>query len=253
MFTHLIEGQAEFYLDEVARVLAPEGISSRRASSSTRAVPVHAGTSERALHQRSRSHQRGRLRPRLVRRTRSARAGAGAPRAECAEGARLPVAAVAHARSRGRAGRRAAADDAGSAAGRRRSCAAGADRIGLDGAASDGAMPAPTRQPLPPLDPVYVELQGAKSTSRRSRPTTRPCAPPPRRRRSSSRQAPGAGSSGCGPASAAEPARSIASSCGRSTRPPPGRVPEEDQRRDARSGGRRMSWPETSRATLIAT
>ena len=38
-----------------------------------------------------------------------------------------------------------------------------ADRIGLEGEASDGAMPDHARQPLPPPDPVYQELQGAKA------------------------------------------------------------------------------------------
>ena len=49
-----------------------------------------------------------------------------------------------------------------SVTGRRRSCAPAPTASAWTASASDGEMPAPTRQPLPPLDPVYVELQGAK-------------------------------------------------------------------------------------------
>lgn len=162
VFTHLIEAQAEFYLDEVARVLAPDGVlivtfflfekaafpfmqDMQNALYINDRDPTNAVVYDRdwllaALA--SRGLQISRAEPPSVRgyhwqlRITPQRAGV--------QGVELPP------------------DDA--PVGRRPppQLREGADRIGLDPAASEGAMPELTRQPLPPLDPVYEELQGAK-------------------------------------------------------------------------------------------
>jgi SAM-dependent methyltransferase len=162
VFTHLIESQAEFYLDEVARVLAPEGIltctfflfdkgpfpfmqDEQNALYINDRDPTNAVVYDRTWFDRalaSRGLVVSHAEPPAVR---------GyhwrlhiTPQRDGVEPVELPP------------------DDA--PIGRRPppQLREGADRIGLDGVASDGAMPHVERQPLPPPDPLYGELQGAK-------------------------------------------------------------------------------------------
>ena len=162
VFTHLIESQAEFYLDEVARLLAPEGIlictfflfdkvsfpfmqDNQNALYINDRDPTNAVVYDREWllsGLRSRGLVISKAEPPRVR---------GyhwrlyiTPQREGVEGIELPE------------------DDA--EPGRRPppQLRSGAERIGLDDDATDGAMPEVVRQPLPPPDPLYAELLGAK-------------------------------------------------------------------------------------------
>jgi SAM-dependent methyltransferase len=162
VFTHLIEGQAEFYLDEVARVLAPEGVLTSTFFLFDKSPFPFMQDTQNALYINDRDPTNAVVYDRAWLHAALGARGLVLSRAESptvrgyhwrlwitparagVEGVELPL------------------DDA--PVGRRPppQLRVGADRIGLDDAASYGAMPEPARQPLPPLDPVYAELQGAK-------------------------------------------------------------------------------------------
>ena len=163
VFTHLIESQAEFYLDEVARVLAPGGIlictfflfekdpfpfmqDEQNALYINDRDPTNAVVYDRAWFHNAlatRNLVLSHAEPPRVR---------GYHWRLTITPAREGVAAVELPPDDAEIGRRPPPQL------RER-----ADRIGLEGEASDGAMPDHARQPLPPPDPVYQELQGAKA------------------------------------------------------------------------------------------
>jgi SAM-dependent methyltransferase len=162
VFTHLIESQAEFYLDEVARVLAPDGILMATWFLFDKATFPFMQENQNALYINDQDptnavvydvdwlyaalHWRGLaivgVEPPTVRgyqwRMRITRLRAGVEPVE------LPR------------------DDAPIDRRPPPQLRDGAERIGLDDEAADGEMPELTRQPLPPPDPVYEELEGAK-------------------------------------------------------------------------------------------
>jgi SAM-dependent methyltransferase len=163
VFTHLIEGQAEFYLDEVARVLAPEGVLICTFFLFDKDGYPFMQDSQNALYINDRDPTNAVVYDRAWLLAGLSRRGLVISRAEPPRvrgyhwrlwitPAREGVEAVELPPADAPVGRRPPPQ-----------LREGADRIGLDEGATEGAMPELARQPLPPLDPVYAELQNAKA------------------------------------------------------------------------------------------
>ena len=162
VFTHLIEGQAEFYLDEVARVLAPEGRLIGTWFLFDKGPFPYMQDTQNALYINDRDPtnavvcDRGWLHDTL--RRRGLAIVQAIPPVVRGYHWHLHIGHL-------RAGVEAVAlppDDAPIARRPPPQLRDGAERIGLDDEALAGAMPEDGRQPLPPPDPIYAELQGAK-------------------------------------------------------------------------------------------
>ena len=162
VFTHLIESQAEFYLDEVARVLAPDGLLIATWFLFDKATFPFMQDNQNALYINDQDPTNAVVFDTDWLHLALGRRGLAMTRAES------PTVRGYHWRVHIRplsAGVEPVSLPPDYAPIARRpppQLREGADRIGLDEDATDGAMPEHARPPLPPPDPVYAELLGAK-------------------------------------------------------------------------------------------